>query len=158
MDCGLIAGLPGITPRVGAAAMAMVTYKTEEQVAMMAFATGFSRLDISRCSRLPKVVEVMQRIKFGGTDCSLPMRWALKSRVEADAFVVYTDSETWAGPVHPVEALRDYRERMGIPAKLIVVGMVSNGFTIADPDDAGMLDVVGFDSAAPQVMSDFVSG
>ena len=47
---------------------------------------------------------------------------------------------------------------MGIPAKLIVVGMVANEFTIADPDDAGMLDVVGFDTAAPAIMHDFVMG
>jgi 60 kDa SS-A/Ro ribonucleoprotein len=55
-----------------------------------------------------------------------------------------------------VQALRQYREQMGIPAKLIVVGMVSNGFTLADPSDGGMLDVVGFDTATPQLMSDFV--
>ena len=36
--------------------------------------------------------------------------------------------------------------------------MMSNGFTIADPNDAGMLDVVGFDTAAPTVISDFVAG
>jgi 60 kDa SS-A/Ro ribonucleoprotein len=36
--------------------------------------------------------------------------------------------------------------------------MVSNGLTIAYPNDAGMLDVAGFDSAAPQVMSDFARG
>ena len=34
--------------------------------------------------------------------------------------------------------------------------MEANDFTIADPDDAGMLDVVGFDTAAPSVMSDFI--
>jgi 60 kDa SS-A/Ro ribonucleoprotein len=45
--------------------------------------------------------------------------------------------------------------RSGIPAKLIVAGMASTGFSIADPDDGGMLDVVGFDSAAPAVMADF---
>ena len=33
------------------------------------------------------------------------------------------------------------------------MGLVSNGFSIADPDDAGMLDVVGFDASAPEVMS-----
>jgi 60 kDa SS-A/Ro ribonucleoprotein len=33
--------------------------------------------------------------------------------------------------------------------------MASNGFTIADPNDAGMLDVVGFDAAAPQLIADF---
>ena len=36
--------------------------------------------------------------------------------------------------------------------------MVANNFSIADANDAGMMDVVGFDTAAPQVMSDFVSG
>jgi 60 kDa SS-A/Ro ribonucleoprotein len=33
--------------------------------------------------------------------------------------------------------------------------MTSNGFSIADPDDAGMLDVVGFDSSTPPVIADF---
>jgi len=68
---------------------------------------------------------------------------------------VLTDSETWTGQVHPVQALRQYRDRSGIAAKLVVVGMVSNGFSIADPNDAGMLDVVGFDTATPSVISDF---
>lgn len=71
--------------------------------------------------------------------------------------MIYTDSETWYGKIHPTEALRQYREQMGIPARLIVVGMVSNGFSIADPNDAGMLDVVGFDTATPQVISDFIA-
>ena len=39
---------------------------------------------------------------------------------------------------------------------LNVVGMTSNGFTLADPNDRGMLDVVGFDSSVPAVISDFV--
>ena len=78
-----------------------------------------------------------------------------RSKVAADVFVVYTDSETWAGNIHPAQALRQYREQTGISAKLVVVGMVSNGFTIADPNDVGMLDVVGFDTAAPAVIADF---
>jgi len=36
--------------------------------------------------------------------------------------------------------------------------MVSNGFTIADPRDPKLLDVVGFDSATPQLISDFARG
>lgn len=38
----------------------------------------------------------------------------------------------------------------------MVVGMTSTEFTIADPADGGSLDVVGFDAAAPTVISDFV--
>ena len=75
-----------------------------------------------------------------------------------DTFVVYTDSETWAGDIHPVQSLRAYRAASGIDPRLIVVGMVSNGFSIADPSDPGMLDVVGFDTATPQLISDFASG
>ena len=62
------------------------------------------------------------------------MLWALAKKVLVDTFVIYTDSETWVGSIHPVQALLDYRRKTGIPAKLVVVGMVSNGFSIADPD------------------------
>ena len=32
--------------------------------------------------------------------------------------VIYTDSETWAGDIHPVQALRQYREQSGIAANV----------------------------------------
>ena len=41
-------------------------------------------------------------------------------------------------------------------AKAVVVGMTCNGFTLADPNDRGMLDVVGFDITVPAVIADFV--
>lgn len=75
--------------------------------------------------------------------------------MQVETFVTYTDNETWAGHVKPVQALDQYRQRTGIAAKLIVVGMTATGFTIADPGDPGMLDVVGFDASAPGVMSEF---
>jgi 60 kDa SS-A/Ro ribonucleoprotein len=34
--------------------------------------------------------------------------------------------------------------------------MTANGFSIADPSDPGMLDVVGFDTSVPTLMSDFI--
>jgi 60 kDa SS-A/Ro ribonucleoprotein len=34
----------------------------------------------------------------------------------------------------------------------------ANGFSIADADDGGMLDVVGFDTATSQLVSDFARG
>jgi len=91
-----------------------------------------------------------------GTDCSLPMRWALENDVKVSAFVTYTDSETWAGPIHPAQALQQYRREFDVDARAVVVGMTSNGFTVADPDDRGMLDVVGFDTSVPAVIADFV--
>jgi 60 kDa SS-A/Ro ribonucleoprotein len=72
--------------------------------------------------------------------------------------VIHPDSETRAGDVHPAQALADYRSASGIDARLVVVGRVSNGFSIADQNDPGMLDVVGFDTATPQLVSDFARG
>jgi 60 kDa SS-A/Ro ribonucleoprotein len=155
MDGGSVAGVAGITPREASAAMALVTANTEKQHAFMAFTDRFVPIDISPRWRLNQVIEKTSRLPFGRTDCALPMIWALTNKVEVDTFVVYTDSETWAGNVHPVQALAKYRKESGIPAKLVVVGMVSNGFSIADPNDRGMMDVVGFDTAAPQIISEF---
>ena len=36
--------------------------------------------------------------------------------------------------------------------------VVSNGFSIADPGDPEMLDVVVFDTATPHLISDFARG
>jgi 60 kDa SS-A/Ro ribonucleoprotein len=169
MQYGTIAGVPGLTPHVGSAAMALITAATEPAHTIVAFSaapggyggqwgggeSGITPIAISPRQRLDDVVRTMEAIPMGGTDCALPMIWAARHKVAADVFVVYTDSETWAGAIHPAQALRRYREQMGIAAKLIVVGMTSNGFSIADPEDAGMLDVVGFDTAVPQVMADF---
>jgi 60 kDa SS-A/Ro ribonucleoprotein len=74
---------------------------------------GLTPLAISPRQRLDDAVRAVSDLPFGGTDCALPMRHALERRREIDAFVVYTDSETWAGSVHPGQALREYRERTG---------------------------------------------
>ena len=83
---------------------------------------------------------------------------ALEKKLEVDVFIVYTDSDTWAGRVHPVEALKNYNKQMNRVAKLIVLGMESNGFTIADPQDPNMMDVVGFDTNVPEIISEFAKG
>src|SRR5262249_37571050 len=153
-------GVAGLTPRIASAAMSLVTAATETEHSFIAFTaaaggyggqwgggeSGISTLSISPRQRLDDVIEEVGRHPMGGTDCALPMIWAQKHRVDVDTFVIYTDNETWAGNVHPAQALRAYRDARGIPAKLVVVGMTSTGFSIADPADAGMLDVVGFDS------------
>lgn len=56
----------------------------------------------------------------------------------------------------PAQALCQYRREFVGDAKAVVVVMTSNGFTLADPDDRGMLDVVGFDTSVPSVIADFV--
>jgi len=182
MDCGwgydgTVAGVPGLTPRIGAAAMALITQRVENHCHLVAFSDGNAKspigglagraqygsrytpmldpITISSRQRLDDVVKMMQAMPFGGTDCALPMLAAEAAGIDIDTFVIYTDSETWAGNIHPSQALKQYREKTGIPAKLVVVGMVANEFSIADPRDAAMMDVIGFDTATPNIISDF---
>ena len=179
MAAGAVGGVIGLTPRVASAAMAAVTLASEPAVETVAFTCsgrgqwaspagtarfgngrpdGLSPLPLSSRQRIDDIMLSVNGLPFGGTDCALPMLYALDKGRKIDHFVIYTDSETWAGSIHPSQALRRYRERTGINARLTVVGMVSNGFTIADPNDPGMLDVVGFDTAAPQLIADFAAG
>jgi 60 kDa SS-A/Ro ribonucleoprotein len=116
---------------------------------------GFIDLGISAGNTLEGAAAACRKQNFGSTDCALPMLYALKHKLDVDVFCVYTDNETWSGEIHPFQALKKYREKTGINAKLIVVGMAANPFTIADPNDVGMLDVVGFDASAPAVMANF---
>ena len=83
---------------------------------------------------------------------------ALERKEQVDAFVIYTDSETYMGKIHPQVALEEYRRATGIDAKLIVVGMTSNCLTIADPKDLNTLNLAGFDTATPRIINDFIGG
>ena len=140
-----------------AVAMAMVTVRTEPSWAVMAFDNGIRPISISAHSRLDDALRGLPR-NYGGTDCSLPMIWAQQQNLAVDTFQVYTDNETWAGQMHPHEALKRYRAHSGINARLQVIGMTATDFTIADPLDPGSLDVAGFDSAVPNLLASHARG
>jgi 60 kDa SS-A/Ro ribonucleoprotein len=158
MQGGEIAGVPGLSPSAATAALAVVAARTEPWAAIMGFDHGIRDLGVTAKDSILDATKKVSVNNGGGTDASLPMTWALENKIQVDTFVVLTDNETWAGNIHPVQALKKYRQATGIGAKLIVVGMTSTGFTIADPEDSGMLDVVGFDGATPALMAKFAKG
>ncbi len=162
-----ISGLP-LTCREASVAIALVTASVETDWEIRGF-TARDRNDwtsgalltpvrVSPRQRLDDACRVVADLPFGRTDCALPMEWALEQRRSFDTFVVFTDNETYYGQIHPHQALRRYRQATGIPARLIVVSMTPTRFSIADPSDAGMLDVAGFDTSVPQLISDFSRG
>ncbi|MFC4374756.1 TROVE domain-containing protein [Nocardia halotolerans] len=160
-----IGGLP-LSAREASAALALTTARTEPRHEIVGFTSGgkgwggardLSQLSISPRQRLDDAVRAVSGLPFGGTDCSLPILHALDKGIEVDVFTIYTDNETWAGSVHPHQALARYRREVNPRAKLVVVGMTATKFTIADPDDAGMLDVAGFDAAVPALLADFAT-
>ena len=159
-----------LSAREASAALAMIIARTEPNHHIAAFASGnefktrrfmgttsMRTVNFSKRDSLRAWVERTSRIPMGGTDCAIPMLDAINKKLDVDCFVILTDGETWAGNVHPFEAIKKYRKEMNKPqAKVIVVAMTSTGFTLADPNDAGMMDMVGFDSAMPQIIRDFI--
>ena len=173
MTCSMVAGIPGLTARDASAAMSLVTAATEKDHHFIGFTAsgsgtyggrwgggnnGVTSIDISPKMRLDKVVKAIEALPMGGTDCALPMIWAQQNKVEVDTFCVYTDNETWAGKIHPFQALKDYRNKTGINAKLVVIATEASEFTIADPSDRGMLDICGFSTDTPAVINSFSRG
>jgi 60 kDa SS-A/Ro ribonucleoprotein len=147
-----------LTPREASVAMAMVTLASEPWVSIMGFSNNFVPLPISSRQRLDDAVRSVSGLPFQTTDCAQPMIYALANKIPVDTFVIYTDNETWSGKIHPFQALRQYRERMGIDAKLIVSAFSATEFTIADPSDRGMLDTVGLDASLPGLLNAFSRG
>ncbi len=141
-----------------ASAMAMVLYKVEKMATCLVFNEGAASIDISRQQRLDNVVSKVDNLIQGGTDCSAPIRWAEEKNVNFDAFVILTDGETWFGGIHPKQALDRYRKRINPKAKLAMVNMTANDVTIADPTDPNMTDLIGFDTAVPQMITQFLKG
>ena len=142
----------------GVACMAMVTARVEPKHTIMGFSSEFKNLGISSKMSLTEVMKRVNDWNFGRTDCALPMTWALSENLEYDTFVIMTDNETWHGRLHPSQALAHYRYHKIKDAKLIVVGMTATNMSIADPKDSGSLDVVGFDTATPNIISEFSKG
>lgn len=157
--------------RDAAAAMTVILARSEPNHYIAGFTAGellqtskslfslgnlISPLDISAESRIRDVSNYMRTLRFGMTDCALPILDAQKKRMPVDCFVILTDNQTYAGDIHVHEALQNYRNDMGIDSRLVAVAMNANRFSVADPLDPRQMDVVGFDPTVPSLISDFV--
>lgn len=152
-----IAGAP-LSCAEGTAALSLVHASVEDDYHVMGFADKFIELNIRKGQRLETALKHITGKNFGSTDCSLPAQWALQNKVKLGGIVVMTDNETYAGRIHPFQALTQYRTAMGLDTRQVVVGMTATGFSIADPKDKLSMDVVGFDASAPNVIADFIRG
>ncbi|MGP4103837.1 TROVE domain-containing protein [Nonomuraea sp. KM90] len=92
----------------------------------------------------------------GGTDLALPFLYAEREKLDADGIVIFTDNVTWAGQHHPSQALASYRATVSARARVMVASMTANGYTIADPRDAGVLQMTGLDASLPLAINQWM--
>ena len=154
MKCAI--GGSSLSAAEAAAAMALVTARTEPNYFIMGFATEFKDLGITAKDTLPTVLRKTSDQKFGGTDTAVAIQWALRQKIEVDVFEILTDNETWAGDAHTCKAIENYRRQTGIPAKLAVVGFTATQRSVADRADLNSMDFVGMDASLPVALRAFV--
>jgi 60 kDa SS-A/Ro ribonucleoprotein len=155
--------IPGgvLTNMEAAMAMAMATMAVEPDTHVYGFSSGIVDLramGVSPNRRLEDNLKLVRRLPFDSTDCALPMIAAQRMKLPVDAFVVYTDNETWFGRVHPSVALKEYRQTMGIQARQVVSAFTASINTIADPKDPLTMDTIGLDASLPTVIANFMAG
>lgn len=143
--------------REAACAMALIYSQTEKHTQIIGFDDEVVQFTLSARQRLDDALKNIP-MRGRGTNCSLPMLWAEKNKLNADAIVILTDNESWSGKMHPSQALTSYRQTMKNKTKLIASAMTATKCTIADPADSDSLNVVGFDTNSPLLISNFVKG
>jgi 60 kDa SS-A/Ro ribonucleoprotein len=138
------------------AAVLCVLNSVEPQCVTVNFATSIRRVIHDKRSKLVSVMREYRGIGEG-TDCAKPFDYALVHYIPVDLFVIFTDSETWAGHNHPHRALDRYRASAGIPSKVVVCAAAVNKISIFRDNDPLVLNVPGFDAALPQIIREFAS-
>ena len=154
MTSGSVAGLKNITPREAVAVMATVTARTEKNYHILGFCDKLVDLKISHKDSFQTVMEKVQRAQFGSTNCALMFDWALTNRAAVDGFVMYTDNEHNTGD-NPDRAFRKYLGHRDT-AKAIAVATSATAYSVFSPETPGTLNIAGFDSAGPALISSFI--
>jgi len=153
--------VPGMTmmPLELGAAMCVLFARTEPNVYCVAFSQRLQNLPITAKSTLTEVNDMVSYLDFSSTNMGLAIQHAIDERLDVDAFIMITDSEVNSGR-HVTQTMQQYRTTFNkLDCKLIVVAMTATECTVADPTNPkNELDVVGFDTATPQIVCDFIRG
>lgn len=157
MRSNVISGLSEMPATWAAAAQTLVTVNAEPFVDVVAFDThAYPRVINKRSTILATMKEFAPQ---GGTDCGSVIQYAQDNNLVYDAFVIFTDGETWANNSNPYNRFKAYQYGVNNAAKLITVAMVGNRYSLSPAnDDASVFDCVGFDATTPQLISEFLAG
>ena len=117
MGNGEVAGVPGLSPRIAAAAMAMAIARREPNYYMAGFAAsqdgpyamnrqvpGMSPLNITASDSISDAMQKTKDLPFGRTDCALPMLHAMEMKMNVDCFIILTTAELSLHPYHEAKA------------------------------------------------------
>lgn len=147
-------GSPNLTADEVAVVMGMAAVRSQSNSMLYGFNSTLVDLKITANMSVSAAQAAYRRAKWDGasTNAGALFERALQLKLDVDKFVVVTDNDINTGS-QPASLLKKYRKKSGGKGKLAVIATSLSQFSIADPDDTGMLDIAGFDSAAAQLIA-----
>jgi 60 kDa SS-A/Ro ribonucleoprotein len=134
--------------------LAVTILKSEKNSEMVWFDTNIQKANLSRRSSIRDILA--NSPNGGGTDCAQPIVHALATKTKYDAILILTDSETWAGSRHAIDALDEYRRRVNRDVKVVEIAMAANASSTMPDNDLNILRIVGFDASVTEVINQFL--
>ena len=116
---------------------------------------GFTLLDLE-WKNMHHISNEIQKITAGSTNCGAPVLHALRTKEAYDGIIIITDNDINMGD-HPVPLMAKYRSQIKPGAKMVVITTQVCNYSVADPRDPLMLDVVGVDASGPEIVLDFIA-
>lgn len=147
----------GASPRQVSAMLASLLLHNEESgnVDVYAFSDSLTALDVDKNTTVSQFVSLTDKLPFSFTNAALQIEKAVEDREVYDAFITITDNET---QFEVDNILAQYRKDVNPDAKLVVISVTGDKFSVNDPHDLNGLDVCGADAASLNYVTDFIAG
>ena len=133
--------------------LAHTLLRTEPTIDIMAFDTEPRSFPFGKRSSLDEILAFNP--PGGGTDCGVPLGYALQNGIPYDAIIIITDNESWAGNIHAVKALEILRRKLP-KLKVIEIALASTPCSSFPQDDPNVLRIVGFDASVITLLQEFI--
>jgi len=150
-----VAGATPLRACEATAALSLVHANVEPECHVMAFNNTVHEIGICAGMRLAEATRLACESCGDGTDISQAVQYAINNKLSVGGVIVMTDNEVNTGR-HPAQAIKEYRQRFVPDARCVMLATTATSFTCNDPNDKYGLDVVGFDTSVPSVISDFI--
>lgn len=154
---GSAAGNTCLTAAEAVAALSLVFANVEKSCLVTGFADRLVVLNIRKGMTLNEAMKETSNRNFGYTQPSLLLDYAEREKMDVGGYIVMTDNEVNAGD-HVSTRMAAYRKKHVKDSRLVVMATTSTEFTVNDPNDPLGLDVCGFDTGVPPLVSDFIRG
>ncbi|XP_013774966.1 60 kDa SS-A/Ro ribonucleoprotein-like [Limulus polyphemus] len=150
-----------VSPADAACLILMALSRAESgKVTALAFSKdGLKDIEINNKMTHNDFFRRLRETPMGPVNVAAPLQWAQEKKKTFDVILVCTANQIQSGDVHPADAFKEYRLNLKLPqARFIVCAFSSGEFSLAPPDEPGMLDIAGFSEKVLQVIQDFARG